>query len=278
MAEETEEVAAKLDSRLYDELSRLNNELVTTQRELAKKNAELARLNEQKNRFLGIAAHDLRNPLEVILTYSQFLIEDAAALLPGEQVEMIHTVRSSSRFMLDLVENLLDISRIEAGRLDLDPAPLALGALVEHNTALNRVLAERRGIHLVLEQHGELPRMELDATKIEQVLNNLIGNAVKFSPPESTVTVRLSAEEERALLAVQDQGPGIAAGEMERLFRPFEKARVHGAESAKGAGLGLAIVKRIVQGHGGEIWVGSVPGQGSTFFVALPFRRPGGVG
>jgi len=266
------------DSRLYEELSQLNNELVTAQRELARKNAELARLNEQKNRFLGIAAHDLRNPLEVILTYSQFLLEDTAGLLQREPVEMIHTIRSSSRFMLELVENLLDISRIEAGRLDLDLAPLDLGALVERNAALNRALAERRGIHLVLERDRELPPMELDATKVEQVLNNLIGNAVKFSPPGSAVTVRLTAEGGRVLLSVRDQGPGIAAGEIERLFRPFERAQVRGAEREKGAGLGLAIVKRIVQGHGGEIEVESAPGQGSTFLVALPVSRLREVG
>jgi signal transduction histidine kinase len=252
--------------------------LATAQRELAKKNAELARLNEQKNQFLGIAAHDLRNPLEVILTYSGFVLEDAAAALAPEQVEMIHTIQSSSRFMLELVENLLDISRIEAGRLDLDLARVDLVALVERNVALNRVLSERRGIELCLEVLGELPRMVLDATKIEQVLNNLLGNACKFSPPQSTVTVRLGRREEngrpQALLSVCDQGPGIAADQLERLFRPFERTRVPGAAQEKGAGLGLAIVKRIVEGHGGSIWVESTPGQGAAFFLALPLGEP----
>ncbi|HEX2640330.1 MAG TPA: histidine kinase dimerization/phospho-acceptor domain-containing protein, partial [Pyrinomonadaceae bacterium] len=109
-----------IGDRLYDDLSRLNNELATMQRELAKKNHELARLNEQKNQFLGIASHDLRNPLEVILNYSQFLLEDTADVLADEHKEFINIIRSSSGFMLNLVNDFLDYSKIEAGKLDLE--------------------------------------------------------------------------------------------------------------------------------------------------------------
>lgn len=259
------------DGHLYDELSRLNNELSTAQRELAKKNAELARLNEQKNQFLGIASHDLRNPLEVILTYSDFLLEDAAPVLAPEQIDFIHTIRSSSEMMLRLVEELLDVTRIEAGKLDLDLAQVDLGEAIEANVRRNRVLAAKKRIDIRLQRESGLPRLRLDAGKIEQVLDNLIGNAVKFSPPGSPVEVRVGRENGHVVISVEDHGPGIPADLLGKLFEPFTRGRVR---EAKGAGLGLAIVKSIVAGHGGDIRVESEIGRGATFQVCLPL---GGV-
>lgn len=266
------------ERRLFEDLSRLNNDLATAQRELAKKNAELARLNDLKNQFLGIAAHDLRNPLEVILTYSQFLLDDSSCL-PPEHLELVRTVQTSSAFMLALVNDLLDISKIESGRLELDLSRVDLAELAGRNVALNRVLAEKKGTEIVFRPEGELPRMLLDAAKIEQVLSNLIGNAVKFSPPGSTVEVRLTSRDEWAVLSVADQGEGLPlheADQMEKLFRPFERTRVRSTGGEKSTGLGLAIVKSIVTGHRGEIRVESEPGQGTTFHVLLPRdRKPG---
>ena len=261
---------AERDTRHFNELSLLNNELVTAQRELARSNAELDRLNRQKNELLGFAAHDLRNPLQVILIYSQFLIEEAAAYLDPEHLDFIRTIRSSSEFMLRLVEDLLDVARIEAGTLELDLAPVDLGDLVEHNVALNRVLAEPKGIRIELRREGGADKMVVDAAKVEQVLNNLIGNAVKYSPPGGTVEVRLAVTEDGAAIAVRDHGEGFAAEEMERLFQPFQTGRASGTSGERSAGLGLAIVKRIVEGHRGAIWVEAAEGGGSVFHVFLP--------
>lgn len=264
---------AEHDSRHFDELSLLNNELATSQRDLARSNAELDRLNRQKNELLGIAAHDLRNPLQVILIYSQFLLEEAAGSLAPEHLEFVRTIRRSSEFMLRLVEDLLDVARIEAGTLELDLAPVDLGELVERNVALNRVLAEPKGTRIELRREGSIGdqgEMVLDAAKIEQVLNNLIGNAVKYSPPGSTVEVRLAEAEEGASISIRDQGEGFAAEEMERLFQPFQTGRARGTAGEGSAGLGLAIVKRIVEGHRGEIRVEAADGGGSVFRVFLP--------
>ena len=260
-------------SLLFDELSRLNNELATSQRELARSNVELDQLNKQKNELLGIAAHDLRNPLQVILIYSQFLIDEAAVSLGPEHLEFVRTIRRSSDFMLRLVEDLLDAARIEAGTLELDLAPVDLGGLVERNVALNRVLAEPKGTRIDLYRDGEagdVGKMVLDTAKIEQVLNNLIGNAVKYSPPGSTVEVRLAAADGGVSIAVRDQGQGIAAEEMDRLFQPFKTGTSRGTAGEKSAGLGLAIVKRIVEGHRGAIRVEPAKGGGSEFQVFLP--------
>jgi len=258
------------ESRHYDELSQLNNDLSTAQRELAKSNVELGRLNEQKNQFLGMAAHDLRNPLEVILTYSQFLLEEAAPSLPRDQMMFIETIRSSSEFMLHLVEDLLDLAKIESGRLDLDLARADLGDLVERNVEMNRVLAAKKETGIRFRRGPGPFDMRIDPVKIGQVLNNLIGNAVKFSPSGTSVEVSVEAAGDRVEIAVADQGPGVPRDELDKLFRPFERTRVRSTAGEKSTGLGLAIVKRIVEGHRGEIRAESGPEGGTAFRVSLP--------
>lgn len=262
--------AGERDSFFFDDLSQLNNELATAQRELAKSNNELTRLNDQKNQFLGMAAHDLRNPLDVILNYSEFLLEDAAPALRAEQVKFIETIRSSSEFMLRLVENLLDIAKIESGKLELDLERIDLAILAERNVALNQVLASRKDIEVRFHGPGEPLEMVADPVKLEQVLNNLIGNAVKFSPSGNAVDVHVTVGADAVTLSVEDRGPGVPADELDKLFRPFERTRVRSTAGEKGTGLGLAIVKRIVEGHRGSIRVESEAGRGSTFHVTLP--------
>jgi len=261
---------SELDADFFEELSRLNNELAAAQRELAKKNAELERLNAQKNQWLGIASHDLRNPLEIVLVYSQFLREDLGGRLDPEHAEFIDKIERSSRFMLGLVNDLLDVSKIEAGRLDLDLEEVDLCGLIGRNLQLNRPLAERKGIGVEYDAPAGEVRALLDPGKTEQVLNNLIGNAVKFSPPGSLVRVRLRAEGGRAVLSVEDEGPGVPAGEMGKLFQPFGRTSVRSSGGEKDTGLGLAIVKRIVEGHGGEIEVERGAVGGAVFRVTLP--------
>jgi two-component system, OmpR family, sensor kinase len=267
MREQTER-----DNHFYDELSRLNNELTTTQRELAKKNFELARLNEQKNQFLGIAAHDLRNPLEVIQTYSEFLLEDAAPVLKQEQIDFIHKIYSSSAYMLNLVNDFLDYSRIEAGRLELNKAPVDLAKLTEKVIERSRVVADKKHIEIIFSAVEILPEVRADESKIEQVLSNLIGNAVKFSPAGGIVEVGLEKRDNEIILAVKDRGPGIAAEEAETLFAPFVSGRNKASGGEKSTGLGLAIVKKIVEGHGGAIAVETATGKGSAFYISLPLK------
>jgi signal transduction histidine kinase len=277
MKDLTREVRAQQerDSAFYDELSRLNNELANIQRELAKKNSELARLNEQKNQFLGIAAHDLRNPLNVIAAYSDFLLETASPVLSPQQLGFVAAIQSSSEFMLSLVNNLLDISKIEAGKLELDVTDADLAAIIEHNVSLNRALAKRRGIELLLHLEKDIPRLSLDVPKIEQVLNNLISNAIKFSPTGGHVRINVERRDEEVLISVEDEGPGVPAAELDRLFQPFEKSSVKSAGGEGHTGLGLVIVKKIVQRHGGRIWVESEAGKGAKFYVSLPLAFDG---
>jgi signal transduction histidine kinase len=264
-----EERGAADEERVYDEISRLNNQLVQMQRELARKNAELERLNTLKNEFLGMAAHDLRNPLHQIHGYSELLQLSLADVAGEQDLQFLSIILNSSQFMVSLVNDLLDVAKIESGRLTLRREETDLAALVERNIALNEALAAKKqiGIHL---QSEALPPTPVDADKIEQVLNNLLSNAVKFSQPGTTVAVRLSRRNDEVVLSVADEGPGIPADELDQLFRPFETTSVRGTAGEKSAGLGLVIVRKIVEEHGGRIDVESEVGEGTTFHVILP--------
>jgi signal transduction histidine kinase len=255
---------------LYNELSQINNELVNARRELTKRNAELARADAEKNQFLGMVAHDLRNPLTVIQTYSEFLSELQGRVMGPRELQFIHAIDRSSEFILGLINDLLDISKITAGQLVLDKRPTDLNALIEHNLSLNQILAERRQVHLDYKSTVKFSNVLLDARKIDQVLNNLVDNAIKASPPEGTVAVRLLCEDDSALLRVTDQGPGIQAEELEVILQPFRQGHLGTAHEGKSAGLGLAIANSIVRGHGGRLWAESMPPNGASFFVLLP--------
>ena len=261
------------DASQFDEISRLNNELVSMQRELAKKNAELERLNQEKDRFLGMAAHDLRNPLQSILNNSSFLLEEDPVALGADYRNFMEVIYSASEFMANLVDDLLDVAKIEARQLELDYAPVEVVPLISKIVALNRVIAAKKQIKIEL-SGDDLPTALLDGPKLGQVLNNLLGNAIKFSAPGSSVKVQARYENDSFRLSVQDQGPGISAEESKNLFQPFQRGTAKGTAGEKSTGLGLMIVKRIVEGHGGKIWLESELGTGTTFFVLLPFKPP----
>ena len=240
---------------------------------LARKSTELAALDEQKNQFLGMAAHDLRNPLAVIMARSEFVLEGLAGALTPEQEKFIATMKRSSEFMLKLVNDLLDVAKIEAGKVNLELEPTDLAALLNQNIALNRVLAGKKDIRLELEVAADLPTMELDAAKIEQVLNNLVSNAVKFSNLGDVVNIRATRMNGTVSISVADHGPGIPPDDMGKLFTAFGRTSVRSASGEKDTGLGLLIVKRILEAHHGGIRVESEPGKGTIFFADLPVVR-----
>lgn len=258
----------------YDELSRLNNDMANMQRELAKKNRELDELNKLKNQFLGIAAHDLRNPLGVIMGYSEFLLEEEEEIPKEDQNQMLKSIMESSEFMLRLLNELLDISAIESGNLTLDLVKSDLVKLVKKNVELNNVIAHKKNISIHLNQTDHLPEILFDMGKIEQVLNNLISNAVKFSPPGTEVNVSISKSDAYLTVAVADQGPGIPEAEREKLFNPFQKTSIKSTAGEKSTGLGLSIVRNLILGHKGKIWVESEEGAGSTFYFTIPLKMP----
>jgi signal transduction histidine kinase len=230
----------------------------------------LQRINEEKNEILGMAAHDLRNPLGAIQAYGELLRDTKAALSIEERGEIIERIGLLSTSMLHLVSDLLDISAIEAGKLKLDLQETDLVPLVQANVAVNSLLARRKHVALVFHNHGPGSVARVDRTKMEQVLDNLITNAIKFSPAGAQVTVRLYQDDGAAVIAVCDEGPGIPAQEREKLFQPFCRAGTQGTWGEPSTGLGLAIVRRIVEAHGGRVWMESEINKGSTFYVSVP--------
>lgn len=238
--------------------------------QLREKIGELEALNRQKNEFVGVAAHDLRSPLAVIEMYSAFLLGEPAKALKEKEREFLRIIALQSRFMLNLINDLLDVTRIESGNLDLRPQEGDFLAFARRVAGLQAVLAERRGIAVTVED-GDAPCAAVfDPSRMEQVLNNLIGNAVKFSGDGTRVTVRVECAAGCLRVSVADQGPGIPAGELRAIFKEFHRGTVRPAAGERSTGLGLAIARRIVEAHGGTIGVESEVGQGSTFFFTLP--------
>ncbi|MFP4398760.1 MAG: ATP-binding protein [Desulfonatronovibrio sp.] len=257
---------------LRKNLMTLNNDFSNLNRELQKKNAELAKLNDLKNQFLGMAAHDLRNPIGAIQSLSEFLLEEAKDRLSEEHFKFVNVIHSSSRFMLSLLDQLLDIARIEAGKLELDIKPVNLVNLIKDCVDLNKIMADKKRIKIQFFHYESLPLVEMDAMKIEQVLHNLISNAIKFSPQETMITISVFLSGEYVTVSVADQGPGIPEEDIQKLYKPFSKTSVKLPEGEKSTGLGLAIVHKIVLGHMGKIWVESKVGEGSTFYFSLPVK------
>jgi len=253
-----------------------------TERKLAKEalqqsNDQLRELNNQKNEFLGMAAHDLRNPIAVIQNASLILSRYSSENLSGKQKEFLRKIHDTSKFMLELLNNLLDISKIEAGKLDLGITKNNYPDFVRKNVEFNGFFATEKDISIDLVLSNEIPPIDFDQNKIEQVLNNLISNAIKYSHPHTTITIEVLKEKAFVVTKVIDQGQGIPQDELSHVFKAFQKTSTKPTAGEKSTGLGLAIVKKIVEGHQGEIGVESEVGKGSTFFFKLPLLDTNGV-
>ena len=262
----------KENETIFDEFSRVNNELINLQRELNRKNAELERLNEIKNQFIGMAAHDLRNPLSNINVISDFL-QKKSDNLDERQKRFVDHINTLSKFMLNLVNELLDVSAIESGNVKVNSAPANLVLLITNNISLNKKLAEEKNIQIDFESNFDDLILKIDNNKIDQAITNLITNAIKYSNPETKILVSLVKGSSDVQVSVRDQGQGIEDKEVDSLFKPFTKTSSKTTGGEKSTGLGLYITKRIIEAHHGEIGVTSKKGEGSTFYFSLPLEN-----
>jgi len=254
----------------FDELTRVNNELINTQRELAKKNIELAELNKLKNQFLGIAAHDLRSPLGVIIGYSELLLEDPDGISEEERLKLTNRIHETGKFMLGLINDLLDLSNIESGTLELNLSDENMEIVIRHNIEMNSFYARSKNITI---RYSSLPAscmVRIDKSKIDQALTNYLTNAIKFAFPGTSVDVLVDLIPSFVRVTVKDHGQGIREGELGNLFKPFQKTSTRSTAGEKSTGLGLVIVKKIIEAHGGEVGVTSRYGEGSEFYFTLP--------
>lgn len=263
----------KNTEQAFDELTSMNNEMATLQRQLLKVNNELNESNTMKNHIIGMAAHDLRGPLGSFAALSEMLLETIPGLDEDTRT-MITEMRRSALHMFTMVDDLLDVTRIEAGKLELRRKQTDLAALVDRCIVIYRRSAMVKSIRVEREPSAPVPLMAIDEGKIEQVINNLLSNAIKYSPPDSTVMVRVETDESMVKVSVSDQGMGIPPERQAELFKPFSRVGSMPTGGEKSTGLGLAICRRIVEGHGGRIWMEGNPAAGSTFCFTVPFEPP----
>ena len=229
-------------------------------------------LNQLKNKFLGIAAHDLRSPIGIVKSYAQLFLNGYLGDVPESQRQVLQRMDKSCEAMLVLINDLLDVSAIESGHLELKLREVNLAAFLQECHAANALLAKAKSIELTLDLAPDLASVPMDPDRINQAINNLITNALKYSYPQTVVTLRARRAGDEVTISVQDQGQGIPAAELSRLFTDFGRTSVRPTGGEKSVGLGLAIVKRMVEAHGGRIWVESQVGVGSIFTFALPLK------
>jgi signal transduction histidine kinase len=242
--------------------------------ELRRQNDELRQLDTMKDQFLSIISHELRTPINAIMGFGSVLDDELVGALNPEQHVYLQKMLTGSEHLLSLVDELLDLSRIQAGQLMLERGPVDFHALIQQGIAGILPLAEKKRMHLVSDMPERLPTMMADSRRLYQVLINLINNAIKFTPEEGTITVRAKLEDDGLLVEVEDTGIGITEQDITKLFKRFNQVDTTYIRKSGGVGLGLAISKGLVEAHGGLIGVRSVPGHGSTFWFTLPLRQP----
>jgi signal transduction histidine kinase len=230
-------------------------------------------LSALKSRFIGMASHDLRNPLSSIMGYMQLLEARMLGPLEEPQRKAVEVAHLASQRMLSLIDSLLDVTVIESGRLDLDLRPGSLARVVREQVEAQSILAERKKIRFDLDLE-EGHETVFDPSRISQVIDNLVGNAVKFSKPGSAVRVSLRIVDGRSSVSVSDQGPGLTPEDRAGLFQPFAKLSARPTGGERSTGLGLFIVKTIVEAHRGEVSVEGSSSTGTTFTFSLPSPNP----
>lgn len=276
--------------RLFEAMTRANRELEGARDQILRWNQELERkveerthevqaqaaqitaLNKEKDALMGMVAHDLRTPLSGLLGFAEIAIQGlAGGEDPATVTEDLEVIRTTAIEMNDLLSDLLDVSRIEAGKLPIQLQEADLGGLIREGRRRYELWAGAKRIGFRLTVPDQLPPVRIDPRRIQQVLNNLVSNAIKFTNPGGTVTLAVTLRGQEAVeVSVIDTGQGIDPSEQDRLFGRFEQVSAQPTAGEKGSGLGLSIAKRLVELHGGRIWVESRPGVGSRFSFSIP--------
>jgi len=245
--------------------------LAETNAELEMTNRELERANRLKSEFLASMSHELRTPLHTIIGFSELLGEELEGPLNEKQHRFVQHIHNDSLHLLELINDVLDISKIEADRLELRPEAFDFTALIAESLASVRSLAEAKS-HILETTSDVPPAVEADRLRIKQVLVNLLSNAIKFTPEGGRISVDARVQESAVVVSVSDTGIGIPPEEHESIFDKFHQVGATTKGVREGTGLGLAITKRLVEQHGGNISVQSKPRQGSTFVFTLPLE------
>jgi PAS domain S-box-containing protein len=264
------------DDRLRAAQERYTQTLAEANRELELRNREIERANRLKSEFLASMSHELRTPLHTIIGFSELLGEQLEGPLTEKQKRFVNHIHTDSLHLLDLINDILDLSKIEAGRLELRPEPFEFIGVVMESLASVRTLAQAKA--LALETSLDVPiAVEADRLRVKQILVNLLSNAVKFTPEGGRVHVSANVEADVLVVSVTDTGIGVPEEEHESIFDKFHQVGATTKGVREGTGLGLAITRRLVEQHGGTIRVASEPNRGSRFTFTIPLRRRASV-
>jgi GAF domain-containing protein len=241
--------------------------------EIRDKSQQLEVANKHKSEFLANMSHELRTPLNAIIGFSEVLLERMFGELNEKQDDYLKDIHSSGRHLLTLINDILDLSKIEAGRMELEPSTFDLASALSNAMTLVRERAQRHGITLEQQVDPQLGEVTADERKFKQILVNLLSNAVKFTPDGGRIDVNARREEDNVVIAVHDTGIGIAAQDQAAVFEEFRQVGRDYTNKQEGTGLGLTLTKKFVELHGGRIWLNSEPGKGSTFTFTIPMTR-----
>ncbi|MEO8303533.1 MAG: ATP-binding protein, partial [Betaproteobacteria bacterium] len=239
-------------------------------REIQDKSRQLETANKHKSEFLANMSHELRTPLNAIIGFSEVLLERLFGEVNEKQDDYLKDIHSSGKHLLQLINDILDLSKVEAGRMELDVATFDLSSAISNAMTLIRERAQKHGIALTLDANPALGEITADERKFKQILLNLLSNAVKFTPDSGQIEVRARREAGDVVVAVRDTGIGIAPGDQAAVFQEFRQVGNNYTSKQEGTGLGLALTRKFVELHGGRIWLESEPGKGSTFTFTIP--------
>ncbi len=245
------------------------------EKKVAEKNAELELANRHKSEFLANMSHELRTPLNAVIGFSDALKEEYFGPLNTKQKEYVQDISGSGQLLLSLINDILDLAKIEAGKMELDAACFSLRAAIENAIILIRERASRQGIEIRAELSPDIDEIVADERKVKQVLINLLSNAIKFTHPNGWVFIRSSRGKNEVVVSVEDNGPGIAPDDQGVIFNEFHQLATSGSAKREGTGLGLPLARRLVELHGGRIWVESAVGKGAKFSFSLPTTATG---
>ncbi len=265
------EFSQRVDVPNRDELGTLADNLNRMSEELGRLYRQLEAASKHKSQFLANMSHELRTPLNAILGYTELMTDGIYGEVPDKFREVLDRVEKSGRHLLGLINAVLDLSKIEAGQLTLALADYSMNDVVQNVLTAVESLAAEKGLTLKVSVPPDVPTAKGDERQLTQVLLNLVGNAIKFTKA-GEVGVEIAASDGRFQVSVSDTGPGIAEADRQKIFQEFQQAGGSGSRKKGGTGLGLAIAKRMIEMHGGSIWVESKPGEGSTFRFTLPVR------
>jgi signal transduction histidine kinase len=263
--------SGRVDVPNRDEIGRLAARVNSTSDELRRVYRELETASRHKSDFLATMSHELRTPLNAIIGFSEVLHEQMFGELNERQLAYVEDVLEAGRHLLSLINDVLDLAKIEAGKMELELSQVALPELLRSAVSMHSERANREGVELSLTTEPEEITVIADERRVRQILFNLVSNAVKFTPSDGRVDISARVEDGHVEVAVADTGPGIDPGDRDTIFEEFEQTS--DGKQAEGTGLGLPLSRKLVELHGGRLWVESEPGHGSIFRFTLPSRQ-----